>query len=161
VGRERTTGERRIDGRLRAVDLKLGACLPLGQGPDLHKEDIRHDELRSESLHVGFRLDHDSPVVRQKSRIDLAPRFRIEAIAKFGIFGVADVERKGEPNRSLSLEAAKLGWPGVTASAEFIVLLLRRSAVEAGEPAIGSVFSVILQSPEDSAAAAAIGDNGG
>jgi hypothetical protein len=75
VGREGTTGECRIDGRLRAIYLKLGACLPLGQGPDLHKEDIRRDELRSESLHVGFCLDHDSRVVRQKSRIDLAPGF--------------------------------------------------------------------------------------
>ena len=67
----------------------------------MDEEDIRRGEFRGESLHVGFRRDHDSPVVRQKARIDLAPRFRIEAIAKFGIFGVADVERKDEPKLPL------------------------------------------------------------
>ncbi len=37
----------------------------------------------------------------------------------------------------------------MTASAEFIVLLPRRRAVEAGKPVMGSVFLVICQSPEE------------
>ena len=85
-----------------APPTELGLVLPF-PGSDLDKEDICRLELRSELLHFGF---SSITIVLwfEKFAARPAPRLRIEAIAKFGIFGVADVEGKDIPINGFPLK---------------------------------------------------------